>query len=281
MSRKERRFSFGKNWRRYLDHLTEERISIAEQHLRMVLTTPLSGKTFLDVGCGSGLFSLCARNLGAKVHAFDYDLDAVECAESIRRTYSEENDFLIEQGSILDPDFLSTLGKFDIVYSYGVLHHAGNMRQALANIAELPKEDGGVLYLALYNKHRTSHAWKRIKEYYNRGPISRFFVRVFSYTYFISRRLIISTIRMKNSFVEYKRDRGMSFFTDIEDWIGGYPYEFASIDEIVSFFCDRDFLLKYIKTNTGTGNNEYTFIKVNRAAKGLSETRNGSAGCAG
>ncbi len=262
MSCKERRFSFGKNWRRYLDHVTEERISIAEHHLRTVLTMPISGKTFLDIGCGSGLLSLAARKLDSKVHAFDYDLDAVECAKSMRQMHSKDKDFYIERGSILDSDFCLSLGKFDIVYSFGVLHHTGNMWEAMANVAKLPKE-GGLLYLGIYNKVRMSRIWKRVKKLYNRGPISRFVVRILGYTYFLLVGCYISIRSRRNYFNEYKHKRGMSFLVDVEDWIGGYPYEFASVDEIVHFFCDRGFLLKYIKTTTGIGNNHFTFIKIN------------------
>ena len=68
------RFEFGKNWSQFLSHLNDSRIAEAEQSLRNMLEVDdLCGKRFLDIGSGSGLFSLAARRLGASVYSFDYD----------------------------------------------------------------------------------------------------------------------------------------------------------------------------------------------------------------
>jgi 2-polyprenyl-6-hydroxyphenyl methylase/3-demethylubiquinone-9 3-methyltransferase len=125
--RQGQRFAFGANWARFLSVLDETRIMEAEQSLRTMLgTSDLSGKRFLDIGSGSGLFSLAARRLGAKVHSFDYDPESVACtAELKRRYFPADADWQVEQGSALDGDYLARLGHFDVVYSWGVLHHTG------------------------------------------------------------------------------------------------------------------------------------------------------------
>src|SRR5437868_5120896 len=129
------RFEFGENWRRFLEQLTAERIADAEQSLRNVLELPdLEGRTFLDIGSGSGLFSLAARRLGARVFSFDYDPQSVACSLELRRRYFDgDPDWRIEEGSALDRDYIASLGQFDIVYSWGVLHHTGAMWNALGN----------------------------------------------------------------------------------------------------------------------------------------------------
>src|SRR5271154_68122 len=82
------RFAFGENWRRFLSVLDESRVASAEDSLRSMLeVSDLRGKTFVDVGCGSGLFSLAARRLGARVHSFDYDPQSVACALELRQRY--------------------------------------------------------------------------------------------------------------------------------------------------------------------------------------------------
>jgi 2-polyprenyl-6-hydroxyphenyl methylase/3-demethylubiquinone-9 3-methyltransferase len=158
------RFEFGRNWARFLAVLDDERIARAEESLKQMLEVEnLEGKSFLDIGCGSGLFSLAARRLGARVHSFDYDPQSVACATELRRRYFPDDErWTIEEGSALDSDYLRRLGAFDVVYSWGVLHHTGQMWQALDN-AQLPVAAGGKLFIAIYNDTGTqSTRWKWI-----------------------------------------------------------------------------------------------------------------------
>src|SRR5438874_10370928 len=129
------RFEFGRNWSAFLVVLDEERIAKAEDSLREMLEMDsLEGKTFLDIGSGSGLFSLAARRLGAKVHSFDFDSNSFACTQELRNRYfAGDPDWSVEQGSALDADYVASVGKFDIVYSWGVLHHTGRMWRALEN----------------------------------------------------------------------------------------------------------------------------------------------------
>ena len=146
------RFEFGKNWAAFLSVLDDERIATAEDSLKEMLECEdLQGKKFLDIGSGSGLFSLAARRLGATVHSFDFDPNSFACTQELRRRYFPgDADWRIEQGSALDSKYLESLGKFDIVYSWGVLHHTGEMWKALEN-ATLPVGAGGKLFVAIYN----------------------------------------------------------------------------------------------------------------------------------
>src|SRR5216684_1208054 len=149
----ETRFAFGRNWQRFLRVLNDDRIGEAEKSLQAMLQVDdLRGKSFLDVGSGSGLFSLAAMRLGAaRVHSFDYDPRSVACAQELKRRYFHEaGNWTIEQGSVLDQAYVTRLGEFDVVYSWGVLHHTGNMWQALENVVA-PVASKGRLFIALYN----------------------------------------------------------------------------------------------------------------------------------
>ena len=261
------RFRFGDNWSRFLRVLNDERILEAEKSLREMLEVDdLTGKSFLDIGSGSGLFSLVARRMGAQVYSFDYDPQSVASTRELRRRYfPEDADWSIEEGSVLDDEYMRSLGKFDIVYSWGVLHHTGDMWKALENVV-LPVAEGGRLFIAIYNDQGgKSRRWRKVKRFYLSGPLGKSLVSALFIPYFISGGLAMDLLRSRNPlarYTEYKRSRGMSVVHDWFDWLGGYPFEVAKPEEIFEFYRDRGFVLdKLITAGGGLGNNQFVFTK--------------------
>lgn len=261
-------FSFGKNWQSFLRHLSEESIQEAEKSLLDFLDGKenVSGKTFVDVGCGSGLFSLAAYRLGAaKVVSIDIDDASVACVKSLRRKEKYPENWVIMTGSALDTNFLHSLGTFDIVYSWGVLHHTGNMYQALENVTRLTRP-GSRLYIALYNDNQrvlegSSRFWLQAKKIYNGcGSIEKKILQALYVAYYIM-GLALNGVNPYLYIKNYRSLRGMSFMTDIKDWLGGYPYEYASSEEIVSYFAERQFKCLKTKPARSIGCNEFLFCK--------------------
>jgi 2-polyprenyl-6-hydroxyphenyl methylase/3-demethylubiquinone-9 3-methyltransferase len=262
------RFEFGKNWAAFLAVLDDERIAKAEESLKEMLEVEtLEGKTFLDIGSGSGLFSLAARRLGAQVHSFDYDSNSFACTQELRNRYfANDLKWRVEQGSALDAEYMKSLGKFDVVYSWGVLHHTGSMWQALEN-AVIPTCVGGKMFIAIYNDTGSqAERWHWIKKTYCRLP------RLLKTPFAIAvsapdelKAIARSMVKLRpqeyiHSWARYKNGRGMNRWHDIIDWVGGYPYEVATVDEIFEFYRTRGFRLTKIKSGgVGLGCNEFVF----------------------
>jgi len=264
------RFEFGKNWSRFLAVLDDTRIAQAEASLRTMLEVDsLAGQSFLDIGSGSGLFSLAARRLGARVHSFDYDPDSVASTGKLRSLYFPEDDsWKIEEGSALDPDYIKSLGKFDVVYSWGVLHHTGQMWRALEN-AQIPVAAGGKFFVAIYNDMGSkSVRWKWIKRTYNelprvlKSPFAAMAIAPEEGKSFLRSLVTLKPGEYLRSWTNYDKNRGMNRWRDIIDWVGGYPYEVAKPEEILDFYRPRGFTLTKMKCGgVGLGCNEFVFVK--------------------
>lgn len=280
------RFEFGNNWARFLTVLDEERIRQAEDSLRTMLSrTDLRGLRFLDVGSGSGLFSLAARRLGARVRSFDYDPQSVACTSELRRRYfPDDPDWTVGQGSILDAEFVRSLGMFDVVYSWGVLHHTGRMWDAL-ELAGRAVAPGGLLFIAIYNDMGSQTTrWRALKKTYVRLPRSlrpafAAFVSLPQEVKSAGRALLGGRpSEYIRSWTGYRANRGMSKWRDIVDWVGGYPYEAAKPDAIFQFFKARSFSLEAMRCLGGLGCNEFVFKRAQEAAPVPSDSVSVTAG---
>jgi len=264
------RFEFGKNWNKFLKVLDESRILEAEKSLKKMLEIDLQNRRFLDIGSGSGLFSLAAKRLGAIVHSFDYDSLSVACTEELKRRYFQDDlGWTIEQGDVLNATYLKSLGQFDVVYSWGVLHHTGAMWEALGNVAPLVNE-GGKLFISIYNDQGLfSQFWKSIKRLYNRSskPI-RVLLILWMGLFLETWAGLARIMRGQNplpfrAWAEKKRSRGMSVWHDLVDWVGGYPFEVAKPEEVFDFYQKKGFQLIKLRTCAGgLGCNDYVFVKV-------------------
>lgn len=266
----DKHFSFGQNWQDYLQSLTPERITIAKASLTDFLggKDAVKGKTFVDIGCGSGLFSLSAFLLGAKrVVSVDIDDNSLACVTSLREKHKNPDNWDIKKGSALDADFIKSLGTFDIVYSWGVLHHTGDMYTALDNVTALTKPKSQ-LYIALYNDNRlnvfhgTSSFWLRVKQLYNKSGIWVKKVLYCIYATYLYVGLAAAGRNPGRYIANYQSARGMSWKHDVIDWLGGYPYECASVDQIVNFFGERGYGCRKINPSTSIGCNEFLLVKV-------------------
>lgn len=259
------RFKFGENWRKFLENMNEDRAAEAVRSLRNMLgVESLEGMRFIDIGSGSGLFSLAARRMGANVTSFDYDSDSFGCTNEIRARYAANDpEWRVLQGSVLDRDFMQSLGTYDIVYSWGVLHHTGAMWDAINNAVQRVKP-GGRFFIAIYNDQGAwSRRWTKIKRFYCSGPVGKALVSAAFIPFWVGRNFAADIVWMRNPikrYSEYGKSRGMTVVRDWFDWLGGYPFEAATPEAIILPLSKRGFQLTNLVTAGGSvGCVEYVF----------------------
>lgn len=255
-------FDFGANWKNYIKkHFSETRLKLAREHLlEFIQLSDLKGFTFLDVGCGSGIHSLAAYASDAdRIVSFDINLKSIECALALRSSCSiSANRWEICQGSILDEAFCEGLPKSNLVYSWGVLHHTGNVWKAIANTLGLVLPSG-MLYLALYQQNAKSEYWAQEKKKYVKSSfLGKKFMEL-SYVYGLlfkdkSPSQILKSIKYVYT---YQKSRGMEFWTDVRDWLGGLPYEPVEPDRVVEFVVSSGFEL--VRLSRRAANAEFLF----------------------
>jgi 2-polyprenyl-3-methyl-5-hydroxy-6-metoxy-1,4-benzoquinol methylase len=262
----DRRFSFGENWKSFLAQVDDVRIEEQDRALQwLVGSLRLDNLRFLDVGSGSGLSSLSARRLGASVLSFDYDRQSVNCAAELRaRFFPGDPHWQVEQASILDRDYLASIGHFDVVHAWGVLHHTGAMIRAIENAAQLVTP-GGLLVVALYRRTSLCPLWKAEKRWYSNAS-SRAQIRARGlYTSLMRLAFVIRGRNFADYVVNYGGNRGMDFVHDVHDWLGGYPYESIRPRDVAELLAALRFEKVRIKTRGysiglfGSGCDEYVY----------------------
>jgi 2-polyprenyl-6-hydroxyphenyl methylase/3-demethylubiquinone-9 3-methyltransferase len=260
-------FRFGKNWKKVVRLFNEESFAEADKALSHFFSgANLAGKTFIDVGCGSGIVSLVARRRGAKVYSMDVDEDSVACAGWLKKRFFPGDPLWeIASGSILDQNCVRNLPQADFVYSWGVLHHTGDLWLGLKNCCHLVRPQGFV-GVSLYNDQGwKSQCWLTIKKAHLHGGWIRGLVLALFIPYFFLGGLACDVVGGKNPLERYrtgKYKRGMSAVHDWIDWLGGYPFEVARPSEVMSFFEDRGFRTVFQNTlQVSSGCNEFVFQK--------------------
>lgn len=262
----DKRFEFGDNWLSFIQkNYSQEKVEISQKHILSFMgREDLNGLTFLDIGCGSGLHSIAALKAGASsVHGFDYDPKSVAATRYIQGQEHGFNNWTVEQGSVLDESYMNSLPQYDIVYSWGVLHHTGDVWRAIQNAAARVSP-GGLFYIALYSADvqvdPPPQFWLDVKQkYVSSGWLARRFMDLWYVWRFQMNRNPLHLVSFLKRMREHKKTRGMNIFTDIRDWLGGWPMEFVYDADAVKFCEGLGFQLEKIKT--GEACTEFLFTR--------------------
>ena len=264
----EPQFDFGQNWIEYSRAaLTAERMESAEADFsKLYRGIALEGRSFLEIGFGQGMSVVFAARAGARVVACDIN---PKCATALAETAKkfpgvDVSGIPLIFGSILDDKTTEALraaapqgrAAYDVVHSWGVLHHTGDMGRALRTAASLVA-DGGHLMAAIYNRHWSSRPWRWIKRLYVGSPgwARRLLVALCTVVIYIAKWAVTK----RNPLL---KERGMDFHYDVVDWVGGFPYEYASVAEFTRAARPLGLeLVRAVPAQVPTGCNEYVFRK--------------------
>lgn len=260
-----KQFNFGENWENFSkNQLSSTKIQEAKKDfVKFFQNESIKNQTFIDIGFGQGMSLLIANTLGAITVGNDINPLSEKVLEFNKSYFSDIKEISIPIiiGSILKESTLNAIRQineqYDIVHSWGVLHHTGEMWEAINNSSELVNKNGKFI-IAIYNKHWSSPLWHTIKKTYNYSPkfIKKLIISIFYFIILIAK----FSVTFKNPF---KKERGMSFYYDVIDWVGGYPYEYANKEEIQTYIENLGFqLIYYNKAQVPTGCNEYVFKKL-------------------
>ena len=256
-------FDFGENWREFsANHLSAERIEEARREFR-ILTAGLDfeGATFLDVGFGQGFGSLFAEEMGAKVAGIDSNPKCLEAVEFSRKAFPNDvgRNLDLAVGSILSVQDVErlrakTVCGYDVIHAWGVLHHTGKMTEAFTNCANLLCDEGHLI-VAIYNAHWSSPFWKQVKKLYCLSGRKTRKAMIWFFAPLVAGAKVL--VKKGNPF---NKERGMDFMVDLVDWVGGYPYEWATVDQIVDLGEKHDLqIVRVIRSSVPTGCNEFVF----------------------
>ena len=262
-----KRFEFGKNWLDFVQrNYSQETVDTSKKHiLQFMRREDLRDMSFLDIGCGSGLHSVAAWQAGASpLYSFDYDPNSVVATRYVQEQAGRPANWHAEQGSVLDEAYMAGLPKFSVVYSWGVLHHTGDVWQAIRNAAGRVAQ-GGLFYIALYSADvqidPTPQFWLDVKKkYVSAGWLMRRRMEAWYIWRFMLNRNLGNLPAFLQRVREHKRNRGMNIFTDIRDWLGGWPMEFVYDAQAIEFCKGLGFKLENIKT--GEACTEFLFVHV-------------------
>jgi len=266
------RYEFGKNWQSFIQtSFSAERRDIAKQRLlEFVKRQDLQNLSFLDIGSGSGLHSLAAFDAGAlRIHSFDFDELSVRSTGQLKALAGSPSNWTVERGDVLNPGYLQNLGLWDIVYSWGVLHHTGAMWNALDNAAGRVAPNG-MLFIALYSSNvanPSTEFWLDTKRRYNSASaIGKRWMEVWYLWRFGLDRNPLRLHRLIKQASEKKKQRGMSYMVDVRDWLGGWPMEYADDQQIIDVMKEKH---GFSLTNISTGQacTEFLFARTDSAPR--------------
>jgi ubiquinone/menaquinone biosynthesis C-methylase UbiE len=150
-------------WTEYVPEL-----EASEKHWRLFYSPQeVRGKSVLDAGCGTGIFSIIfARNGAGRVIGIDISPGSLETARTLKTRFAVDNaEFRLQD--MLGLPFAD--GSFDIVWAWGTVHHTTDPFRAISELIRVLRP-GGSLFLAVYKRTKVTFIHEVIRKTLIRTP---------------------------------------------------------------------------------------------------------------
>ena len=131
----------------YFDEIEQRRYATHYHLPELFASLDGAGRRLLEVGCGIGVDSIQLAQRGFAVTAVDLTENALAVARQFAARRGVSIDFRLGNAEGLDfPD-----QSFDVVYSFGVLHHTPDIERSVAEVHRVLRP-GGTAYVMLYHR---------------------------------------------------------------------------------------------------------------------------------
>jgi ubiquinone/menaquinone biosynthesis C-methylase UbiE len=150
-------------WTEYLPE-----VEASENHWKIFYSgEEVKGKSVLDAGCGTGIFSIIfATNGAGRVTGIDISEGSLQTARGLKKKFNLENADFQKQDMLALP---FSDESFDIVWAWGTVHHTTDPFRAITELLRILKPSGSIL-LAVYKRTRLTFLHEIIRKTLLRAP---------------------------------------------------------------------------------------------------------------
>lgn len=230
----------------------------SEKHWRLFYTPEeIKGKTVLDAGCGTGVFSIIfARNGAAKVTGIDISPGSLGTARSLKEKFGLTNVEFREQDMLHLP---CAAASFDIVWAWGTVHHTTDPLGAIAEFIRVLKP-GGSLFLAIYKRTNVTWMHEIIRKTMIRTPRWSWNVLAKAGAFVLTPVVLLFKRRQKSR-------KGEKLSELILDWYFVPIRHYYRPEEIQVFLERKNFKIEKYLAHSGRFNSSSNFIYKARKPK--------------
>ena len=144
--------------REYFDQVEERKYRVEPHIPRFAEFKRWHGKRVLEIGCGIGTDTMNFARAGARITAVELSLESMKVAQQRAEVYGLTDQITFVQANAEELSRYLPIEKYDLIYSFGVIHHTPHPEKAIAEIKKFCKSDT-VLKIMVYYRWSWKVIW--------------------------------------------------------------------------------------------------------------------------